>query len=460
MRWAELDNQRVAIWGAGREGRAAYRALRRHAPTAKPTVLCRPDERDEVNTYVDAQTPVLAQVVTADTLRAFDVVVKSPGISPHLGAARDALAAGVRFVSGSALWFANHPDARVIAVSGTKGKSTTTAMIAHLLRAAGRRVVMAGNIGLPLLDVTSDPSGVDWYVLELSSFQTRDMDAIPEIVVLLNLYPEHLDWHGGLEPYYTDKLALLGDLERAPRVAVLNAASAELVQRARAPRIAWFGRSDGFDVRDEAIWRGTQRILPVSDLPLPGLHNALNACAALATVAEAGENAAALAASLAAFRPLPHRLQTLGERDGYTWVDDSIATTPYATLAALLHFCDRAPTTVLVGGFDRGVSWEAFRDALPDIPLNAVVTMGGNGRRIAATLLESTERRYVLRECGDLADAVATAREITPAGGVVLLSPGAPSFGEFRDYMARGQRFAELAGFDAALFSTIEGLGP
>jgi UDP-N-acetylmuramoylalanine--D-glutamate ligase len=200
-------------------------------------------------------------------------------------------------------------------------------------------------------------------------------------------------------------------------------------------------------------------VLDLAVLPLPGAHNAVNASAALAIVEAAGEDAVALAGSLATFQPLPHRLQCLGVRDGFTWVDDSIATTPYATMAALDHWASRAPTTVLVGGHDRGVSWEAFRDALPALAPNAVITMGANGGRIAATLSRDGDTGVPLRECITLGEAVAAARAMTPAGGVILLSPGAPSFGEFRDYIDRGRRFAALAGFDPDRSSTIAGLG-
>jgi UDP-N-acetylmuramoylalanine--D-glutamate ligase len=383
-------------------------------------------------------------------------VVKSPGISPYRGVAAEALAAGVRFTSGTALWFAARPDARVIAVTGTKGKSTTTALVAHLLRAGGQRVALAGNIGLPLLDLAGDEHRADWWVVELSSFQTRDMDAVPEIAVLLNLHPEHLDWHGSVEAYFADKLALFGRDGRRPRVAVLNAA--QPLPEAMRPDadVRWFGHATGYHVRDGAIHFGERPVFALADLPLPGAHNALNACAALTAVAATGVNASQLAPHLATFRPLPHRLQSLGVRDSLEYVNDSIATTPHATIAALAHHAARN-TTVLVGGFDRGVDWQPFADHVAAHPPHAIVTMGQNGERIAA-LLRNRPGVAVAR-AGSLADAMQRARELTPPGGIVLLSPGAPSFGEFRDYVERGRRFAALAGFDPERIATIEGLG-
>ncbi|MFN7552558.1 MAG: Mur ligase family protein, partial [Pseudomonadota bacterium] len=207
MRLAELEGRRVAIWGAGREGRAAWRWLADRLPL-RPAVVCPAAEAETARAFA-VGAEVIAGEAGVEALRGFDVVVKSPGISPYRSPAPEAEAAGVRFTSGTALWFAAHPGARTIAITGTKGKSSTTAMVAHLLRAAGRSVVLAGNIGLPLLEAP-DAAVPDWWVMEVSSFQARDLGGVPEIAAVLNLHPEHLDWHGTVECYYRDKMRLLG----------------------------------------------------------------------------------------------------------------------------------------------------------------------------------------------------------------------------------------------------------
>ena len=158
------------------------------------------------------------------------------------------------------------------------------------------------------------------------------------------------------------------------------------------------------------------------------------------------------------FRALPHRLQTLGERDGIRYVNDSIATTPYASVEALRSLSGSA-TTILVGGFDRGVSWRIFVDYVANHPPAGIVTMGANGLLIAEALGAISQPRFTLRRTGALADAFAQAREITPAGGTIVLSPGAPSFDQFHDYDERGREFAALAGFDESAIAQIEGLG-
>ena len=449
MRIADLADRRVAIWGYGREGRAALAALGSRLPDSRFTVFCSDAEARELRDGAIA----LSLPPDAAALSAFDVVVKSPGISAYRPEIIEAQHNGTLFTSGTALWFAEHADARVIAVTGTKGKSTVSALIAHFLRALGRRTALAGNIGLPLLELLDAPVRPDWWVVELSSFQTRAAPRV-EIGVVNNLYEEHLDWHGTRERYAADKLALAD----AAKTLVVNALQPEIVTRTAAhPHRVSFGDTAGWHVRDGAIFRAAQRVIGIVELPLPGEHNALNVCAALTALEAAGEDARAALSSIGTFRALPHRLQTLGARDDITWIDDSIATTPQATLEALASLRDRA-VTVLVGGHDRGLDWRPFADDVQRDPPHAIITMGANGARIARVLREASGR-YRLEATLTLHEAVAAARSITPSNGIVLLSPGAPSFDQFRDYAERGRAFAALAGFDPDAIGTIEGLG-
>jgi len=453
VRCADLAGQRSAVWGYGREGRAALTALRLRLPESRLTLLCLPTEVETAKAAFGTAIDVRGGEPDAATLRGFDVVVKSPGVSAYKPALLEAQAAGVRITSGTALWFGENPQARVIAVTATKGKSTTSALIAHLLRGLGKRTALAGNIGMPLLELLDIATPPSWWVVELSSFQTSEAGDV-EVGVIGNLYEEHLDWHGSRERYVLDKLTL------APhaRTLVVNALQLELLQRTSThPQRVMFASVPGWHVEADGIFRGTQRVFDLEKLPLPGQHNALNACAALAAIEAAGEDALAAAVHLSSFRPLPHRLQTLGTRDGYTWINDSIATTPAATLEAL-HSLRGRKVCVLLGGFDRGVDWRGFAAEMEREPPHVAICLGANGARIAAEL--EKHRCGFLLECATtLAEAVGMARSFTPPGGVILLSPGAPSFDAFRDYAERGRVFAALAGFDPATIAGIEGLG-
>lgn len=452
LRLADLADARVAIWGFGREGRAALAALRRYFPHKALTLFC--NEAEAASLETSASTTVLTAPPDVAALEQFDIIVKSPGISPYKPPAAAALRAGVRFTSGTALWFAEHPHERTICITGTKGKSTVTALIAHLLRKGGQRAALAGNIGLPLLDLIAPAQAPDWWVIELSSFQTHDFGGAPTVAVINNLYEEHLDWHGTRERYAADKLAIATHARRL----VVNAQETLLHATHNHPSRTAFGIADGWHVADGAIRRGAAEVLSLAALPLPGLHNAQNVCAALAAVEAAGLGAVALAAHVPTFKPLPHRLQLLGTRDGVDYVNDSIATTPYATIEALRSL-DGRPVTVLVGGFDRGVDWQPFVRHVAARAPAAIVTMGANGAAIAAALRSVETPHFVLVAANSLAEALTGACARTPTGGTILLSPGAPSFDQFRDYAERGREFARLAGFDPAAIAQVEGLG-
>jgi UDP-N-acetylmuramoylalanine--D-glutamate ligase len=450
MRIADLAGRRVAVWGFGREGRAAIRALRRRRGDQHLTLFCGVAEADLAHAF-DATLDVVVGEPDAAALGQFDVVVKSPGISAYKPALLAAAGHGTRFTSGTALWFGEHPDARVVAVTGTKGKSTTSAMLAHLARSLGLRTALAGNIGLPLLEL--DHQSADLWAIELSSFQTGETGPL-ELGVVTSLYEEHLDWHGSRGRYVEDKLRLADVAGQL----LVNALQPVLLQcTGMHPSRLLFGQVQGWHVADGFIRRGTRAVFPTAELAAPGLHNALNACAALAALAALGMDALAAAPALARFRPLPHRLQPLGVRDARYWINDSISTTPLATLAALESLHGRR-ASVLVGGHDRGLDWTPFVEAMRVAPAHAIVCMGDNGGRIAEALRAAAVGCPVAL-VDDLAAAVAEARALTPADGVILLSPGAPSFDQFSDYAERGRRFAELAGFDGAAIAGIEGLG-
>ncbi len=453
-----LDGRRVALWGWGREGRAAYQAIRARLPQLPLTLFCNTDEAAQASAIGD---PLLSIETRAggERLGAFELVVKSPGISPYRGDAIAAAARGTRFLGGTALWFAENPGARTLCVTGTKGKSTTTALLAHLLRAGGHRTALAGNIGLPLLELLGDVA--EFWAIELSSYQTGDVAASgvrPEVAVALNIFPEHLDWHGSETRYVADKLRLLTDAR--PRIAVLNADDPTLAALDLPDsEVRWFGRADGWHLRGDRLHRGNADVMDTAMLPLPGRHNRGNLCAALAAIDALGLDAMALAPHAATFRPLPHRLQSLGVRDGIACVNDSISTTPHASLAALELFRDRR-VAILVGGHDRGLDWSAFADAMHRRAPAAIVTMGQNGSRIFATLAPfASQAGFALDAADGLADAMHKARARLEGEGVILLSPGAPSFGAYRDYTERGRHFAALAGFDPDMISTIPGLG-
>lgn len=448
MLLSELGRAATAILGTGREGLSVYRALRRRFPDKPLTLYTESAPGPELNALLDPRLDRLVEgPLDPDQLQRHEVAVRSPGISPYRPALEAARRRGLRFTTASSIWFAEHPAARTICITGTKGKSTTAALVAHVLHAAGVRVQLAGNIGQPLLDCPVQ--GIDWWVIELSSYQLADLEGRPSLGVFLNLSDEHLDWHGTAARYRRDKLRLAELLDGHPLIARRTDPELAAVL-ASARNVHWFDSADSWRVEAGAIWLADRPILAHAPASLPGRHNLLNLAAALAAVQLTGlaiaESGPVLADWLDDFPGLPHRLQRLGRHGGLNWVNDSLATTPVATLAALDALAG-SPLTLLVGGLDRGVDWGAAIERMRLRPPHAVIALPDSGPRLAQRMgLEGLAPAAGIHLAADLAEAVRLARRVTPEGGTVLLSPGAPSFPQFRDYAHRGSQFAQLAG--------------
>jgi UDP-N-acetylmuramoyl-L-alanine---L-glutamate ligase len=504
LRVRDLAGQRVVIWGFGTEGRAAARLLRRHVAPASLQVVVDGDIPTGLAGDL-ADLPILNGAAADHAIGRAQVIVKSPGVSPYHGRLAE-LGAHSIITGGTALWFAETGGARAIGVTGSKGKSTTTSLIAHLLSALNIPNVLAGNVGRALLDVldeqltnaashTGGSSGDELtYALELSSFQSAEVRNSPEIGVLTALFPEHLDWHGSVERYYADKANLFahpttdhtdrldhtdrtdhrGRIDRIGRMDGIGGAGARGARTVVAangdnPTVAgldWSAMASGAEVRPYgvegaiAVVAETLRdadgsiLMDLADVQLPGRHNAINLAGALTALRAYGVDLRAaqptLQAAAASFVPLAHRLQPVGSVGGRLVIDDSLSTAPQAAVAALAAFADR-PVGIIVGGHDRGLDYEPLAVALAQRTTPTwVCGVPLSGERIVPLLQRAVRdagnTAVVVQAFENFDDAVYHAAAVVPEGGVILLSPAAPSFGTFVDYRDRGMHFRSLLG--------------
>lgn len=373
-----------------------------------------------------------------------DFVVVGPGVPPDSPYLDRAEAAGARLVSEAGLFLARCP-ARLALVSGSKGKSTTSALIAHVLERAGVPVHLGGNIGRPLLDRVDDLSADDVVVLEISSFQLEQIHGLerrPEVSVLTSLFPVHLDRHGDFGSYARIKREVL---EGAATVVLPgDDPLARTFAAGRPGTTVLFGSAD----RGPADWvvepgrvrsRRGAVALSLDDTKLLGQHNLRNIAAALAAASALGVDAAVGAEAVRTFEGLPHRLEAVGEVAGVRYLDDSIATTPAALVAALEAVS--GPVVLIAGGQD--VSGE-LGDAPQRIAARtrALVAIGSGGERLAEAVARVAPAHPVFR-AADMDRAVRTASDLAEEGDLVLLSPGFPSFDAFANFAARGRAFQE-----------------
>lgn len=442
MRFSELDRATVGVWGAGREIRSFAQQLRRRIPSARIAAAAF-DTTPEGDVGAMLEAPGVRVATGADVvaaLRGCDVVVRSPGVSIHRPEIRELIASGMTVTTPTALWLAERQGRGVIGVTGTKGKSTTASLIAHLARAAGHEAHLAGNIGLPAVDLLDVPEA-DVAVVELSSYQISDMTTGPQVAVLTNLFREHTDWHGSEDSYRADKLRI-ARLDGV-RATVINGRDPVLDAEITGPGVVRYGLRDGWHVVNGGVALRGDVLVSAKELPLPGEHNALNLCAALTALEAYGVGPVRLPDAVLGFRALPHRLEALGDRDGVRWVNDSISTTPESTLAALASF-PGGHVVLIAGGQDRGQNHEQLARALADRDVT-VIGVPTTGMRLLAAAVEAGVARDRAIEAADLREAVERAREVAGAGDVILLSPAAPSYDHYRDFEERGERFRELA---------------
>ncbi|MGK5741657.1 UDP-N-acetylmuramoyl-L-alanine--D-glutamate ligase [Micromonospora sp. URMC 103] len=441
MRLSDLRGRTVAVWGTGREGRAAVTAIAAHGPAGLVAV---DDSANFLSLPWDGPLAEAAPLVTGEEgfarLAAADVVVRSPGVPQTHPWLVELRRRGATVTQGTALWMADHAD-RTVGVTGSKGKSTTSSLISHLLNAVDRPNVFGGNIGVPLLDLPE----AELYVLELSSYQCSDLTDSPRVAVVTALFPEHLDAHGGEAEYYRDKLNLLA---YGPRTVVVNGHDPRLALELGDRAAVRAGLPDTAHVAtgpDGAPWfhLGDQPLFPRAVLPLVGRHNEGNLCVALAVLDALGVDVVArkdtLALAVAGFQGLAHRLTEITDPSGLTFVDDTLATSPYAAMHAIDAYEGR-PLTVIVGGTDRGLDYTPLRDHVAEREIT-VIGIPDSGSRIVEALVGLPKVHAEVVD--DLVDAVRRARELTPAGGVVLLSPAAPSYGRFRNFEHRSEAFAQ-----------------
>lgn len=445
MRLRELAGRNVVVWGSGLEGVAAANAALRQGAEVRIAVDDAADGPAEVATREgDVVKAVYGEAASAALLDA-GVVIRSPSIPPANPTLRRLADRGVPMTTGPALWLEEHAG-RAIGITGTKGKSTTSSLLGHLMQAVGMDVVVGGNIGIPLLDL---PEGHDWYVAEFSSYQAATVTRSPWAVLFTSLFPEHLNWHGSEESYYRDKLNLAA---HEPGLVLANSENqtlrALLAQVAPPDRTLW-APSDRIAVSgpQEVCVRDGERVVRIPAPTLLGRHNLDNLCLSLLMLQRLGVDLAGTAdrirAGLESFGGLRHRLELVSRRGGMRWIDDTLATIPEATIAALTAFPD-CPVTLIVGGTDRGVGYEPLRDHLRErTPPVHVLGMPESGPRILATLSGDGTVPHRFDAVDSLEEAVRVAAECTPEGGVVLLSPAAPRGRRFTDSDHRGRVFRE-----------------
>ena len=417
-----LNNKKVLILGYGREGRSTYRMLQTVSTVAALAVA------DGMATDLPAEVTTYSGAGYLEHLEEYDVVIKSPGVPLPKHPAEYAC----RITSQIELFLLRYA-AQTVGITGTKGKSTTSSMLYHVLQESGVDCVFGGNIGVPVFDITEEITARSVIVLELSCHQLEHIAVAPSVAVLLNLYEDHLDRYGTFEAYCDAKKNIYRR-QKPQDTLFCNAA---------------FLPAAG-DCPSQVRVMGPDCTAVVEGIPshLKGVHNRYNMAVVYEICRLLQVDEQKVVAAMATFKPLAHRLEYVGARDGVDYYDDSISTTVESAISAIRSVENIG--TVLIGGMERGIDYEPLVAFLLAHPIDNVICMYDSGKRIYDRIGEcsdgptTTNFVYV----PDLAAAVTCAREVTAVGKACVLSPAAASYGAFKNFEHRGNVFRTLLGFE------------
>ncbi|MBI2613906.1 MAG: UDP-N-acetylmuramoyl-L-alanine--D-glutamate ligase [Candidatus Levybacteria bacterium] len=431
MKLGELKNKKILIVGKGIEGNATLKYLKKHLPNP---VIDTVDRKDGEN-YLDRQ-------------KDYDIAVKSPGVKPELIAIPYTTATNI---------FLSNAKGKVIGVTGTKGKSTTSRLIYEMLEAQGLDVYLGGNIGQSPLDFINKLNDHSWTVLEMSSYQLNDLKKSfaspaggPHIAVILMITQEHLDYHKTLEDYVNAKRNILR-FQTPQDFAIINKdypASHEsgihtlgkVFQVSREREVV-----NGCFVGKDCVWISSdgkkEKIIDTKKIKLLGRHNLENVCAAVIAASLVGVSKTNISKVLEDFGGLPHRLEFVGEKNGILFYNDSLATVPQATIKALETL--PATETLIAGGYDRGLDYSSLVKYLNKGQIKTLILFPPTGIRIWEEICKITPdgSRPEKFDVTTMKQAVRIAAAETSPGKICLLSPASASFGIFKDYKDRGGQF-------------------
>jgi UDP-N-acetylmuramoylalanine--D-glutamate ligase len=435
-----LSGQRSLVIGLAREGLDLTRFLLRHGASVTVTDQKPLDQLAEAVRQLGDRPVYRLGGHSLDDLTDIDVVYASPGVPPEHPLLTAARARGMGISSLVELFFALCP-APILGITGSAGKTTTTALEGDIFRAAGRDVFVGGNIGRPLLGELEHITPSSWVVMELSSFQLEPLQVSPHIAVVTNVTPNHLDRHPSMEAYWAAKGQILAH-QSPSDWAVLNADdlwSQRYRANGRMLRFSLEGTVEGAYLAGRQLMLLGEPLLTVADVPLRGRHNLANVLAACAAAHAAGIERPAMGAAVRSFNGVAHRLQVVGERHGVRYVDDSIATAPERSIAALEAFDE--PVVLISGGRDKHLPMQDWAKLIVR-RCRHVVLLGEMAELVEGAIRESDPLYAALSRARSMDEAVSQAARAARSGDVVLLSPGGTSFDMYTDFEERGRDFA------------------
>lgn len=430
-----IKDKKVLILGFGREGKSTLEAVKRAGGYSELAV----SDMNQVD--VEKGVTLICGPDYQKCLNDYDVVFKSPGIVLEME--RSDIKA--KLVSQTELFFERY-GSQIIGITGTKGKSTTTTLIYHILKSSGRDVVLAGNIGIPAFDIWEKIEDDTIITFEMSSHQLEYMTTAPHIAVYLNIHEEHLDHYGTMEKYVAAKENIYRNQKDNDKLFVNELIVPEKDECKSDIIVVGYNEMADIMINGNVInYKNMAYEIPINDIRLLGEHNYYNIATAYGILNEYGISDEEFTDGLCSYETLPHRLQYIGTVDGVKYYDDSISTICDTAMQALNSVKDAS--TILIGGMDRGIDYSELIEFLSMHEIENIILMAATGKRIYEEIADKypnfrqTSRLHLVET---LEEAVVLAKKITPIGRSCVMSPAAASYGIFKNFEERGQIFNEL----------------
>lgn len=442
----EIHGSSVLILGFGREGKSVYTWLHKHYPKLKIDVADVHLSPEIIHSPLYSDAIFFQGKEYLTHVFSYETIIRSPGVSPYLPQMVAYIQNGGHVTSATNIFFST-VTGKTIGITGTKGKSTTTSLIAHLVSAQHADVRCVGNIGSPMLDALDTSNSETTFVIELSSHQLIDCRYSPHIAVMLNIVPEHLDYYPDFE-MYTHAKANITKHQTANDVFVYNPDNSIVKRFSENTKAQLVPYGEAFHENYYAfIQQGmlttirdneSVQILPLSDIPLLG--NTENILAATAVASIVGLSAQQMRTMIMSFTSLPHRLEYIGKYKGVSFYNDSLSTIPQATIHALKAL-GSSVATLIAGGYDRHVDYSALGVYLQEHPVTTLILFPDTGTKIWNSIDEKYKGKMSVYNVANMEEAVRLAFAHTPKGTICVLSPGSASYNMFRDYADRGEQF-------------------
>ncbi|MFN7161024.1 MAG: UDP-N-acetylmuramoyl-L-alanine--D-glutamate ligase [Candidatus Gracilibacteria bacterium] len=442
----ELKNKSILIIGFAREGMATFSFLKKNLPESRITIT---DTRALEEFPADAQKLIgtykpelLLKEQYLSHLEKFDIIIKIPGLSYLDPSIKAAVERGQTITSSTNIFYAN-TTAEIIAVTGSKGKSTTSTLIYQILKNAGKNVELIGNIGEPAIAYLGKETPDQLYVFEMSSYQLEDFKYAPHVGVFTSFFPDHIDHHGNIEEYFKAKSSIAKNM-KTDDIFVYNAQSEKVVEFAENLTCVKAPFNDGniSQIKEDGLYYKNEKVVYLEKIQLIGKHNLENILGVIGVVKHYGVNNKTIEDTVSEFTGLEHRLEEVGTFRGITFYNDAISTTPESTIAAI-NAMPKKIGTIILGGLDRGYDFAELAKVVLENKISHIILLPDSGKKIwdiiseNAAAMELPSHSFV----SDMQHCVQDAYSSTPADTICLLSCASPSYSIFKNFEDKGKQF-------------------